>query len=122
MKVSDSTLRLWVTSVWMALGLFVFLLSMLMENPIGQPIGPGYVPSLVALLMAIAAAWCLVQDIQVLRRGKKAAAGTDLKPAAADQTKWGELRVLVLVGLAYGVSVFVWESVGYIIGLSDKLS
>jgi hypothetical protein len=117
MKLNDSSVKVGVGFFFTAAGLVFFWLSSTMENPIGQPIGPGYVPALIALCMAVAAATMMVADFRKMRRGKKKEAGTDLKPADADRKVGGELRVLVGTALAFA-TVFVWSYAGYIVGMS----
>jgi hypothetical protein len=113
--MNDSTLRVWMTSFVTLAGVVMFAFSVTMENPIGQPIGPGYVPTLVALWLTVAAGWATVSDVRRMRRERL----LSVKPAEPedDESKGGELRVF-LCAAASVIGAFVWDWAGYTVGLS----
>ncbi len=113
--MSDSALRVWMTSFMTLLGLLMFALSITMENPIGQPIGPGYVPTLVAVWLTVSAGWATVSDIR--RRRRERLGGLTPEQPDDDEAKGGEIRVL-LCTVTSVICAFIWDWAGYTVGLS----
>lgn len=86
-----------------ALGFAAAALSWRMENPLQQAIGPGYVPAIVSVCLAVLA---LGQTASALLR-RPGVAGLELSPS---------LRWMAAAALLAG-AVWVWSVGGYLAGI-----
>jgi hypothetical protein len=104
-----------VSAVLAALGCVAAAVSWRMGNPLRQTVGPGYVPAIVAVCLAVLA---VEQTVSALRRPQVLPAPDakdDGGPESSPRPLW-----LAAAALFAG-SVWVWSVAGYLAGISSAV-
>ncbi len=78
-----------------AIGLLALVISVMMGNPLNQPIGPGYVPACLAILIMVLSAWNAIGCFRQLCR--QLGAPPEHDPA------WPTGKSCIKVGLPFAV-------------------
>lgn len=102
-RVSD----IGVSGALAAMGILATALSWRMENPLEQPIGPGYVPALVSACLAVLA---LGQTVRAWRTPQDAM-GEGKGEVAPDPRR---TRTVMTAAALTGGAIWVWSIAGYL--------
>lgn len=115
MERSKGLLRLGMALTLAVVGVAVVFVSMDMGNPLSQPIGPGYVPSLLGGALVIL---CLVEvtqaarEIHRARAAARSASTATVGPAVGStEARW------LLTALLLGLAIYLWGIAGGLVGL-----
>jgi hypothetical protein len=114
---SELGLRVTVALVVALIGLILLLVSLAMPNPLGQPVGPGYVPALLGACTLIFSSWDTFLAIREWRRRSASSASTEgvrVRLAAFWNAESNWLKLTVLLAF----SIYVWGLLGSFAGMA----